>query len=586
MPAPGQTPERRYAQRPVPEGEGPASYPRADAPEEGGGAPAREGFEVPMPAASAPEAQNSSEHPADLVFIVRADGEIRFANRPHGGLSEDELVGTSLYEWIAPTHRDLLSQSLATLFATGETQTHDLAGLETSAGAAWYEWRLKPNRRDGAVVSATVVAHDISRHKRALHELDQKAAELEQLLRDRTADLTRAQADLSRQTKETDANDRRWQRFRSIVDEAGEAIFVTDPGTGCVVDANETACRWLRRSWEELVGTPAAELNLGFPILPPEEAELTFTETRDTRRPLVIGQCTHRRSDGSTFPVEVAVARHQMGGEDYVLAVVRDVKGRACTEDMLKESETQYRRLFEQSWQGVYLTARDGKVVDANDAALELFGYSREEFVGIDARRLIPSPDDIRAFQRGMGTDGEVKDLAVGFRTKAGERKPGRLSASRRLAPDGAIRGYQCLVTLDQPGAGQAPAAPRPATRPELVLLVDGDAAQLAQTTAVLEAAGIAVLTADRPEQAPELFRENQPQIKATVIAAEPGSDPARRAVESIRHLNAQTPVILLSAANPVRMAESFADLGIAAFLKQPAHPLALVQRVRDADRR
>ncbi len=579
-PRPGSGMERRFATRPGSDQGAPVSYPHPDAALPGS-PPTQEEPDGSMNAPSAPEGRSGSEHPADVVFIVRPDGEIRFANRPHGGLSEDDLVGTSIYEWIAPSHQDVLRQGLEEVFAAGQARALDLSGPGPTGGEAWYEWRLKPNRRDGAVVSATLVGHDITRHMRAVHELEQKANELTSLLEDRSADLARAKSDLAKETEEREASQLVWQRFRAILDEAGEAIFITDPDSRQIVDANETACRWLRHSREEVIGHSIDEFDIEFPIQPPEEAELTFTETRDSRRPLVLNHCVHRRSDGSTFPVEVTVAPHELAGREYVLAVVRDVKGRTCTEEMLQQADAQYRRLFEQSWDAIYLTARDGKIVDANEAVLGLFGYSREEFVGLDARHLFPRADDIRAFRRTMSADGAVDDLEVEIRTKAGDTAPGLLSASRRLAPDGSIRGYQCLVRR-RSAPDATPSTGREGKR-RTVLVVEADAVQLAQTTAVLESAGIGVLTAESPERALELFREHSGVLEATLFAADPGSDAARRAIETIRYLDEDAPVILLSAAAPVRMAESFADLGIAAFLKKPVHPLALAQKVREA---
>ena len=55
------------------------------------------------------------------------------------------------------------------------------------------------------------------------------------------------------------------------------------------------------------------------------------------------------------------------------------------TQASLRNSEERYRSLFDQSGDGILLTAVDGDVplvVDANDAALKAHGYSREEIVG------------------------------------------------------------------------------------------------------------------------------------------------------------------------------------------------------------
>ncbi|UCF41851.1 MAG: PAS domain S-box protein [Gemmatimonadota bacterium] len=545
----------------------------------------------PAAVAAEPAAEGATpSSPADLVFIVRQDGEIRFANRPVGSFSEEEIVGSSIFEWIAPSHREVLRQSIEQVFATGRPQVHDLAGLPAD-GEGWFEWRIKPNRREGAVVSATLVAHDISRHKRTQHELQQRCEEMERLLEERAADLAEAKASFTRRAKSQEAGDRIWQRFRTLLDEAGEAIFITDPVTRRLVDVNETACRWVRSTRDALIGQPVEDLHLGFPVLPPDDADLSFTETRDTRRPIVLDDGFHRRGDGSTFPVEVAVARHTMGQEQYVLAVVRDIKARHSVEATLHEAEARYRALFNQAFDAIYLTDRGGEIVDGNHAAMELFGYSGEELIGLDARRLFSRPQDIRAFQRSMTERGSVDSLEVELETKAGTRVRALLSATRRLSTDGEIRGYQCVVRRVPTGDGRDPGAlpttPAPAVADhqvrETVLLFDPDAIALAETTAILQQADIRVLTADSSEGTLELFWQRRRDLTATVLAVEPGHLAAQALVEEMRRLDPAAPILLLSDSDPVAVAEHFADLGILAFLQKPTHPLALVQRVRQA---
>ncbi len=535
-----------------------------------------------------PGGQDGPDSPADLVFIVRQDGEIRFANRPVGGFTEDEIVGSSIFEWISPSHRDILRESIEQVFATGRPQVHDLAGLPAD-GEGWFEWRIKPNRREGMVVSATLVAHDISRHKRTQHELQQRCDELERVLEERAADLAQAKAGLAEQARAQEAGERIWTRFRGLLDEAGEAIFITDPATRRLLDVNETACRWLRSTRGELIGQAVEDLNLEFPVLPPKEAELSFTETRDTRRPIILNNQRHRRADGSTFPVEVAVATHLMGQEEYVLAVVRDIKDRHRGAATLQEAEARYRSLFDQSFDAIYLTDRGGQIVDANRAASELFGYSRDELIGLDSRKLFPRADDIRGFQRSMTEQGSVEGLLVELQPKSGERIRALLSATRRLSTDGEIRGYQCVVRRAEAGeavasvpAGPKAAAPDHAVR-ETILLFDPDAVALAETTAFLQQAEMRVLTADSSERALELFWQRRGDLTATILAVEPGQVGSHGLIEEMRRMDPVAPIVLLSDADPLAVAEQFADLGILAFLQKPTHPLALVQRIRQA---
>lgn len=63
--------------------------------------------------------------------------------------------------------------------------------------------------------------------------------------------------------------------------------------------------------------------------------------------------------------------------------------GRRRAEHMLGEVEERYRALFERSQDCVFLTDLEGRFLDANHAALELFGYSRDELPSITLETLL-----------------------------------------------------------------------------------------------------------------------------------------------------------------------------------------------------
>jgi len=59
------------------------------------------------------------------------------------------------------------------------------------------------------------------------------------------------------------------------------------------------------------------------------------------------------------------------------------------TEAYLKESETRYRALFDQSLDCIYLHDLEGNFIDANESALKLLGYSRDEIRSLNIRNVI-----------------------------------------------------------------------------------------------------------------------------------------------------------------------------------------------------
>ena len=114
-----------------------------------------------------------------------------------------------------------------------------------------------------------------------------------------------------------------------------------------------------------------------------------------------------------------------------MLAVIRDISERKRAEAALRNSESKYRGLFANMRQGVFYQSADGKLVDVNPAALEMFGLTREEFLGrtswnpqwavIDEHGL-PVPADRHPSMVALATGEPVKDkvLAV-YNPRRGE---------------------------------------------------------------------------------------------------------------------------------------------------------------------
>ncbi|MBN2550487.1 MAG: GAF domain-containing protein [Anaerolineales bacterium] len=64
---------------------------------------------------------------------------------------------------------------------------------------------------------------------------------------------------------------------------------------------------------------------------------------------------------------------------------------RQRAETALRESELKYRTMFEASKDAIFLETIEGDVLDCNDSACQMFGYSREEFLRLNAADLVPT---------------------------------------------------------------------------------------------------------------------------------------------------------------------------------------------------
>ena len=80
--------------------------------------------------------------------------------------------------------------------------------------------------------------------------------------------------------------------------------------------------------------------------------------------------------------------RHQ--GQPHVLYIGRDVTEAKAAERELRESEAQYRAIFNASFDGMIIRTLEGEIVDVNPALLKMYGYTREDLVGRTFGPIIP----------------------------------------------------------------------------------------------------------------------------------------------------------------------------------------------------
>jgi diguanylate cyclase (GGDEF)-like protein/PAS domain S-box-containing protein len=94
---------------------------------------------------------------------------------------------------------------------------------------------------------------------------------------------------------------------------------------------------------------------------------------------------------------------------------------RRAAEDALRNSESKFRGLFESVMEGVYQTSRDGRILVANPAFVNLLGYdSAEEVYKIPAGALYWYPSDRENFARRAETEGQLRNEEYVMRRKDG----------------------------------------------------------------------------------------------------------------------------------------------------------------------
>ncbi len=133
------------------------------------------------------------------------------------------------------------------------------------------------------------------------------------------------------------------------------------------------------------------------------------------------------------------------------VAICRDITESRKAEEKIRASEEYYKRLFENIHCSVYMSSKEGKFIDANQALLDMLGYeSKEEFLSIDIEKdLYVRPEDRQEFQRLIERDGRVIDYEVEFKRKDGTIVSVLHTSQARYDEQGDVLGYEGL-NVDQ----------------------------------------------------------------------------------------------------------------------------------------
>lgn len=121
-------------------------------------------------------------------------------------------------------------------------------------------------------------------------------------------------------------------RYQALIRQAAEVLIVHD-FDGRFVEVNQQACDALGYSREELLQMGLPDIVPGFDL---EEKRRLWNQL-EQGKPISITS-THKRRDGSTFPVEVRFAALEIDGEKLVMGLVSNISARVNAETRLLES--------------------------------------------------------------------------------------------------------------------------------------------------------------------------------------------------------------------------------------------------------
>ncbi len=299
---------------------------------------------------------------ADAMFILDQDRLIREINHiayQQIGYTKAEMLGRHIGDFIPPGYAAMLKSRFSKVQNQGYL-IYESAMVHKDGSILPVEICNRAIELDGKQTFFAVV-RDISERKR-----------LDSALRESEA------------------------RFRTLSEDAPEAIVIHDLESGLFVDATTSAERLFGCSRDAILRHGpqyfyAPDQPVGAP---------SFESIRERGERIMAGEQMKferlvRNCNGQDILCEVRLVRLPSTNRKLVRASYLDISERKKAEEELQTSERNYRELMEQAGDAITVADHEGRrYLDVNRAACDLFGYTREEFLGLGLRDLF-HPDDL-----------------------------------------------------------------------------------------------------------------------------------------------------------------------------------------------
>jgi PAS domain S-box-containing protein len=209
------------------------------------------------------------------------------------------------------------------------------------------------------------------------------------------------------------------ERFRGIAERSFDAIATVDL-EGRINYASPSVVKVLGYPAEDVIGKSFLQY---FSPTSLSNASHLFADLLQGRSIEGI-QLELPRRDGTTAIVEINASPIAMNGKiTGIQAVFRDITSRKVMEDALRESEKRYRTLFSSASDGLVYLDAEGKIVDVNEKAVELFGGLREELIGRKFIELgLSSTEDLLVMSETFSAlvGGQEKQTSLWIKNKKG----------------------------------------------------------------------------------------------------------------------------------------------------------------------
>ena len=174
-------------------------------------------------------------------------------------------------------------------------------------------------------------------------------------------------------------------RYRALFESNPHPMWVYDLETLGFLAVNDAAVLHYGYTREEFLGMTIRD------IRPPEDLPALLENIAQvTGGSDEAGIWRHTKKNGEVINVEISSHVLTFAGRRAEMVLAHDVTERQKAEEALRESEVRYRSIFDGVQEAIFVESPAGDILDVNESACRMFGWTREEFLHMKVDDLVP----------------------------------------------------------------------------------------------------------------------------------------------------------------------------------------------------
>jgi two-component system cell cycle sensor histidine kinase/response regulator CckA len=173
------------------------------------------------------------------------------------------------------------------------------------------------------------------------------------------------------------------EKYRILFVNNPHPMWVVDVESAGILDVNDAAIQKYGFTREEFLTKTIADIRAPEEIPMIEVDRAHFKQHRTLSRELM-----HRTRDGRIFPASATAREITVNGKRAVIVLAEDISERRKAEEELRKSQQMLQLHLQQTPLAFIEWDADGRIIDWNNAAQRIFGYTKEEAMGKTAELL------------------------------------------------------------------------------------------------------------------------------------------------------------------------------------------------------